>query len=732
MPIAISLFVFANCVTVRLPYPVDAHLLMILMPVCIYALSLKRLKWFAALVLGVGFTAGAIDKELSLRDISQLEGLDLTVVGEIASLPVRREGIDQFMFKPHAGPLAGRNIRLSWYRQLGAAPEPIPGQIWQFTVQVNRASGLVNFDLFDYEQWLFVKRIHGRGYVRSSPAPALARDSVASVDYLRYLLRNRLAQTVVPAQLGTFLALTLGDTSAMKPAQWKVLNATGTTHLLIVSGLHTGLIATITYQLLRWIGIGYRTVIFITLGCAGFYSLIAGWGLPVQRAYIMTAVVLGCMALQRNVAPGYQFFIALLAVVLWDPLASLSNGFWLSFGAVGALLFGLARHGNGRHNLLPDALRAQWVVYIALAPWLCYLMNQLPIVSFVVNMVSIPWVGIVIVPLLFAGLILLLVHEPSGTAVLFFVGFLSDRLWWLLNMAAEQQFVLPVPTIEMSTFIAVLAGVLVLLLPAGLLPRWPGVLCLLLIFVPAVRKPVEGLRLTFLDVGQGLSVLVETRDLAVLYDTGPRFGERFSAAKQIVLPTLLNRGWDSLDYLVVSHTDNDHAGGVGDIVDGINTGKILDQANCDHAWYSRGVSFQSFTPGGGDTMTGNNYSCLLMIHIGEKALLLTGDIEKPAEYMLLTMSLPEMTILSSPHHGSDSSSTPALLNVLNPDLIVISAGFRNRFSHPDPVVLERYRQRDIDIYSTDQDGAVMVSLSSEGEIIELRTARAFRPALWRR
>jgi competence protein ComEC len=463
------------------------------------------------------------------------------------------------------------------------------------------------------------------------------------------------------------------------------------------------------------------------------YALLAGWGLPVQRALIMVGTVLFCLLLARQVQPWTQFVAALVLVSLFDPMASLSQGFWMSFGAVAALLFGLSDRAvvaTGPRQKLTATLQAQWVVYLGMMPVLAALLSQLPVGALLVNVIAIPWVGLMLVPLVFCGVILQLVVELPAQLLLNIAAWQISELWQFLNLVNSVMASLPLPAIETSRLMLVLFGTVCLLLPAGLVSRWPALLVVLLLLrQPGIREDRPELRLTFLDVGQGLSVVIETRDAVHIYDTGPMVPDRFSAADQFLLPTLRARGWQQVSVLLLSHFDNDHAGGRDHIMRVLPVHRRLEPGQCEHRWTSAGVRFHAFQALPGDTAR-NDGSCLLLVQAGKRVILLTGDIETRGEHALLERALPQPDVMSSPHHGSDSSSSPALLNQLRPDTMIISAGYNNRFGHPSQKIMTRYRQRAIRTLNTAEEGGIVLT-AVDGHI-RYQMARRALPAIWRR
>jgi competence protein ComEC len=353
--------------------------------------------------------------------------------------------------------------------------------------------------------------------------------------------------------------------------------------------------------------------------------------------------------------------------------------------------------------------------------------------SMFVNLVAIPAVGMLLVPLLLVSLLVLAVFPPLGPSLLGLCSLLVTMLWGFLETVAALDLVAGVRQFALISCLVSLAGIAILLAPRGLIPRWPGLLLFLIILIP-VRELNEGdLRLTFLDVGQGLSVLLESAHRFQLYDTGPTFGTTFSAARQMVIPSLRRAGGRDVEHLIISHKDNDHAGGLLDILEKVPVARVIQYGDCAKEWISDHVKFRTFSvlaSHPGMVTSANDGSCLLSIRTHRFQVLLTGDVEARAEYALLDLGLGTVDVMSVPHHGSNSSSTPALLNRLMPELAVVSSGFQNRFNHPDPLVLDRYRKRSTLILNTASSGAVEILFTREG--YRVSEARRKRRRIWRR
>ncbi len=721
------LFVLATGLTVRLPFLLAPEMLAMFIPLMIPALRLAGTRPVAAIMTGVLLTTIELQTEVGLRLKSSFEG---QLTGRICSMPVSREADVQFTFCPTETSHQDRRYRVSWRMPVLS---PKPHEVWRLPLRLTEPTGSVNFFVFDYERWLFAKRIHGRGYVTRASEPERVSKGGGSIDGVRLEIREQLTARVPQASLGALLALALGDTSYLTPQQWQLLSATGTTHLLVVSGLHTGLIAGISLSLLRWLGVSLRMTVGFAIVITTGYALLAGWGLPVQRALIMICTALTCVLLARRVQPWTQFLAALVLVSLFDSMASLSQGFWMSFGAVAVLLFGL----NDRtvatmrpwHKAVA-ALQAQWIVYLGMMPVLAALLGQLPLGAILVNLIAIPWVGLVLVPLVFLGTILQFVIETPAQLLLHVAAWQISELWRCLTLMSSIVTALPVAALDSTRLVLAVLGAVVLLLPAGLVARWPALLVLLLL-LRQTAGPAErpDLRLSFLDVGQGLSVVIETRDAVHVYDTGPMVPNRFSAADQFLLPTLAARGWRQISVLLISHFDNDHAGGRAQVLAAMPVHQTLEPGRCNHRWISAGVKFAAFQALPSEAGR-NDGSCLLLIQAGQRVILLTGDIETRGELALLERALPRPDVMSSPHHGSHSSSSPALLNRLRPDTIIVSAGYNNRFGHPSHHIVKRYQRRAIRTLNTADTGGIVLTVTND--FIGYHMARPELPAVWRR
>src|SRR5467141_2900768 len=724
---------------------------------------------FAAL----GFAWAAVLAQLRLSDRLDpaLEGRDVPVSGVVAGLPQSFERGVRFEFdveSPEAG--VPRRIVLSSYG--GFAPDDSQGALpvragerWRFAVRLRRPHGSANPHRFDYEAWLLERGIRATGYVRMPSRRAgderaqIAPERLAAlvhwpqyrIERLREAAREKI-RSALPERpyAGVLIALAIGDQNAIGPEQWRLFARTGVSHLMSISGLHVTMVAGLFATLVSWC---WRRSEFLALALpaqkaaalAGFlaafaYCLISGFAVPAQRTLYMVGVVAVALWFGRATSASRVLAAALLLVLVLDPWAVLSPGFWLSFAAV-AVIFFVATGRSAKAHWLAQWGRVQWAVTAGLAPLLLVLFQQVSLVSPVANALAIPLVSFVITPLALAGAGLPFDWVLElGHAIL---GILMATLEWLATLpSAVWHQHAPVPwTVPLA-----LAGIAWLLLPRGFPTRALGALLMLPLFAASPAGPRSGeLWITVLDVGQGLAVLARTEKHALLYDAGPAFNAFSDSGSRVILPYLRGEGIDSLDALVVSHDDRDHSGGAASVLEAMPVGLMWSSLSPDHAlleapvwrapcvagrkWIWDGVSFEFLHPSGVSadrSVRANNQSCVLRIEAPGGRVLLTGDIERAAERELLMRSpaLLPADALIVPHHGSATSSTPEFVKQVAPRHAVFAVGYRNRFGHPREDVLARYREAGSELLRTDAGGAIQLRFAPGASRVEAERDRA--------
>jgi competence protein ComEC len=323
-----------------------------------------------------------------------------------------------------------------------------------------------------------------------------------------------------------------------------------------------------------------------------------------------------------------------------------------------------------------------------------------------------------------------------------------DLVWpWLNVLAGLKQALWQQHQPVAWTLVPAIIGLAVLLMPRGIPGRWLALLLLLPLFIIEPLRPGWGeARVTLLDVGQGLSTVVQTQQHVLVYDAGPRFSDTFDTGAAVVVPFLRHSGIRNLDLLMVSHGDNDHIGGVASLLAEYPAEMLLtsvteklSSSSAVHCgthrkWIWDGVRFTLLYPPMGDSrLRGNNASCVLRIESAAgNSVLLTGDIEAGAEQALLRHSRRQLAaaVLVAPHHGSDTSSTPAFIEAVDPDVVLFPSGYRNRYGFPKASVVRRYAERHAKMYETGLSGALTVTLSSDDEKPVIRRFRDQRQRYW--
>jgi competence protein ComEC len=717
----------------------------------------------ACLVLGFAWADWRAELRLADALSPEWEGRDVQLIGVVAALPQDFSQGSRFEFDvekrlPEDAVVPAR-VMLSWYQGQRDGEtfqrQPLrPGERWQMSVRLKRPHGNANPNGFDYEAWLLERDIRATGYVRQEPAQRLSEMAWRPgyvVERLRHGVRDSFA-AMLPAErypwAGILVALVVGDQRAIQGDLWTTFNRTGTTHLMSISGLHVTMVAAL-FGLLT--GALWRRVPFLALrlpaqraallaGClAAFcYVLLAGFAVPAQRTLYMLLVAALAMNSGRVVAPSRTLCLALLVVLLIDPWAVLAAGFWLSFAAVGALLYvGAAVVGTpgGWRERVRSWGVVQWAATLASLPVLLLVFQQFSLVSPLANALAIPLVSFVVTPL--ALLAAVIPWWPIAALAHAVLGGLMVFLEWC---AAWPVWQAPAPPL----WAAIVAGfgVAVCLLPRGMPGRMLGALLLLPAIFWPVQRPAEGEAwVTVLDVGQGLAAVVRTSDHTLIYDPGPLYSAESDAGQRVVVPYLRSLGIDRVDVLMVTHRDSDHAGGTASVQSALDVRQVQsslteaggERCRAGQAWTWDTVRFSVLHPAAGDygsERKSNNLSCVLQVDAGGRRMLLTSDIEARDEAALLARDASDLKadVLLVPHHGSRTSSTAAFIEAVGAREVVIPVGYRNRFGHPKADVVERYEATGVGVWRTDRDGAVTIRLARTG--VDIEAWRQVRQRYW--
>jgi len=697
-----------------------------------------RLFPLAFLLLGLAW-ATCYARSLTAQTVPhRIEGKSITVTGRVLDLPRsdRRGvrflfGIDKAIYKGMPVPVPQR-VRLNFYRPKHASTWlPEVDSRWQLQVRLKNPHGFRNPGGFDYETYLFSQKIRATGYiVASARRVELGQSHRSGFNLLREKIRNQIRKQVHnPRQVGILSALAIGDKQDISTNQWHTLRNTGTSHIVAISGLHLTLVSGMVFLLARYLwsifAFGARRLpaqkfaILPALISAYLYSGLAGFSVPTQRALVMLIVLYTSLLFARQSFRLQTLALAMLAVLIYDPLSVLSPSFWLSFSAVAIILF-IAVTRPLEKNWF-SGLRVQFGLSIGLIPLSLMFFQSASLVSPLANLVAIPVYSLVVVPFTLLGICL---PDVLAGGLLNLAALVSQYFWYVLHWLGELPFAAvhftsPIPALV----ILAMAGMVIYVASAGTPLRYIGAVLLLpLTWVP--QPPSIGkFRASILDVGQGLSVVVQTHSHTLVFDVGARFSSRLNAGDAVVVPFLRQQGISAIDTLIISHDDNDHMGGFPSVRNAIKVRRLVSNVPLSRnaeacvqgdSWQWDEVAFEVLHPGPGAGGDRNNDSCVLMVHSGPTRLLIPGDIEKPAELELVKDygERLQANYLVAPHHGSRTSSSREFLAAVRPQWILVPAGHLNRYHHPSARVTRRYAGSGIAWLVTGEVGAIEIDTAS--------------------
>lgn len=719
-----------------------------------------KLIWF----FGFGFfwcffhAKQVLDKKLP----DALEQKNIEVVGVVDSIPVMQEKGIQFEFKirqtmPRYLWSSPGRVRIQALHPQNAVPIRV-GETWQLWVKLKKPHAYANPGSMDIEKQFFQKGMVAKGYM--IPGKPYRRIKTAGISGFLKTLRAALQEKIGYALEGKLFkgiiqALVVGMQDEITVPQWEIFRTTGTSHLMAISGLHIGLVAGSVFwvasRLYRYLPIQYLVFPVTLIGAisgwvaAISYSFLAGFSIPTQRAMVMVSVVTMAILRKRIVSKYRIYFLSLGLVLLMDPLSILLPGFWLSFGAVGILLYGM----EGRLN--PGGSwhrwgRAQWVVFLGLTPFSVALFEMTSIASPIANIIAIPWMSLCVAPLsLIGGLFSVVSAQVAGIFLTLAHSALSLLMSLLEWMSAWPQAAIHLTCTPVTCGLAGI-GAFILLSPRGMVGRYMGFIWILPLFC---MRPASVLmntaKVTILDVGQGLSAVVQTAHHVLVFDTGPKLSPHFDTGNRVVLPFLATRGVKRINAIVISHNDNDHAGGLSSIMQNIPVDEIISSRpetltpigrnvmSCvaGQRWEWDGVRFSMLHPSGFLTKK-NDHACVLKVEAGGHSVLLTGDIETHSENLLLKNAMNQLpsTVMLVPHHGSKTSSTLPFIQAVNPRYAIIPVGYRNTYGHPKAEVVQRYQQAGIALFNSVKHGAVEFTLGSPGELAAPSAYRLEHKRYW--
>ncbi len=704
--------------------------------------QLYLLMWFCA---GVALFLNAAQQVIDARIPAAIAGDSIVIEIEVVDFPSRGASSVSFLAIPFGDERLPARIRLSWFEP---PVEIHSGDKWRLEVRLRRPRGNRNAGAFDYESWLIRERVAAVGYVVSGRRNHLLKPKAADItERVRRRFVSRVVDLVDDAEQAAVLAaLVVGTRHLITAAQWDRYARTGTSHLMAISGLHIGLaaggayfVALLVSGLMRTSGNSrnhLRIAIVSSLLVALLYAQVSGFAVPARRASLM--LILAGVALLRSRQPDLLAIIsaACIAIAISDPLSTMAPGFVLSFAAVAVLIW-IAQRRKVRLTTL------QLMLLLGLLPLTVIFFDRIAFAALPVNLLAVPLFSFVTVPLSLVGLSLDGPLQPLGDqAILLAARSIALLEKGLTLFAAFDWAAMTVPALVGAAWLYLFLPTVWVLLPAGWPGRylaWLGIAAILL-YVP--RKPEPGCAIVdVLDVGQGLAVVVRTHSHVLLYDTGPSFRSGGSAANSVILPYLNSIGIRTIDQLVVSHADLDHAGGVAAIIAAMPVRRILSgeplpgvrsvPCRAGQSWSWDGIDFSVLHPPLGSRAEGNNRSCVLLLGAGEHRVLLSGDIERAAEHRLVRgRSLAPVVAVIVPHHGSRTSSTAPFVQVLRPSVAIVSAAFGNHWGFPKEDVVARWTAVGADVLSTATSGAIELQLCAATGLESITQYRVENRRIW--
>ncbi|MFK8012889.1 MAG: DNA internalization-related competence protein ComEC/Rec2 [Marinicellaceae bacterium] len=726
-----------------LPY-IDLMWLTVALPAFILCFLLKN-KCLKCTVILLGLCLGfifAISNAYFAKNNQFLdsEENEIKVNGIIDSLPVSsdlgaRGHKTQFALRVMDSTPKSKidKILVNWYNNEN---EVEIGQKWVLNLKLKPINGYHNPGSFDYSKWLFRQGFDATASVKNAQyIHSIDKDWSYWIDKRRFQISQLIENNFTSSRVkGLIQALSIGDKSKINFQDAVLFQETGTAHIIAISGLHIGLIA--------FIGILFGRMIFyifpsekfnrlkieaiFAISFALFYALLAGLSIPTVRALVMVLVFSIAHSSKFNISRWQAWSFALMVVLITDPFSVLDMGFWFSFIAVALLMLAFTGR-KAFKSKVGTFIQAQLIILIGLMPIMVIVFQKVNLLTPISNLILLPLASLVLIPLMFLTLIVSYFSINLASYLFKFLEDIAGIFFMVLDYLQEFNFLF----IQINSFSLFSIITLILLMTFLLLPklfRWK--ILAIFFLVPFVRTETSQLEkgeflVNVLDVGQGLSVVLQTQDYAMVYDVGAKFESGFSLANSVVVPFLNHQGIHHIDKLILSHNDNDHAGGVDAFINAFPLTEIYDVMGkhkaCQYpnSWTWNEVVFEVLSPFEIKPYLKNNSSCVLKISSSSGSILLTGDIEEPVEYRLITQFKQsiESDVILVPHHGSKTSSSQNFINTINPKIALNSSGYLNQFNHPHPIVKSRYTKNNISFYDTQEKGMIELLFSQNSIVI---------------
>jgi competence protein ComEC len=746
-----KLFIFiAACLSTLLWTALPPMHTTLLLGVLTCICSVLRYWRLVAALLGITWMASVGHWQYSLQLPKAQFSSPVLVVGEVMSLNHVTNNVrfNLSVKKIDRQTLSvDRNMRLSWVKPQWSIKQ---GQTVQFLVKLKPPHGLANEAGFVYQQWLFSEGIAATGYIRESALNVLIDSDVS----MRQALLDKLI-TFELKNIAWIAALSLGYRGFLQAADWQLLQSSGLAHLIAISGLHLALVVSLSYVIFAWL-IGsiisrfnglhrlnvHKIALLMSLFISLFYAALAGFALPTLRAWLMLLLVLVTYFSNINMSLRRLLLWAFVLIIVFFPLSLFGQSLWLSYAAVSIIAFVLWRWPTSREGGLlrtwsGGMLKIQFTLSLLMLAVVLSQFSLISLVAPVLNLIAVPVVTLLMVPLCLVALLFISIG-PWATDWLLDITDLafSFALAGLQHIVNWQYAALALPQIPLSACLCLMIGILAFMLPPTRFPKaW---FCLL--FVPALTAlfPLsnQNWQVDVLDVGQGTSVLITRGRHAMLYDVGPAYATGFNMADSVILPVLQARGIAELELVIISHSDNDHAGSLPYLQRGMPIHQIIqsgDDCQLGKTLVWQGLHLDFMWPDRTKGYSSNDSSCVLRISDSVHSVLLPGDISKDIEARLVAEQgrALQSTLLVAPHHGSKSSSSREFVQGVNAQYVVFTQGFLNRWDFPRPEVVERYTATGAILFNSSDAGQVSLRFRyQDQQAPEVRTRRQSSRPYW--
>lgn len=701
--------------------------------------------YLLAIVLGFSYASFTAERIINSRISSSFDQQIIQVSAFLCGLPKRGEYSYSADFcllnvqSKEGVSLAGQGFkaRLRWPLDVDYAKG-----LNVLDVKSRQTKATKNFIGVSFESNLFYERIILKGEVKQH-IHSIDLDSLSSLQRLKYeyhQFRNDLSHRIKASldgsmHKGIINALLLGDRSTLSPEDIKVLANTGTQHLIAISGLHVGLVMFGLFYLLPRSALSILLVSVFGL----FYVILVGFTPSAQRAWIMCVCGLLYFSGYIKQSKWLVLVFALFLILVFDPLAPLNLGFWYSFLCI-AIIFLISHFTSFDPKYWYSLFALQLLLIIAMVPVSSILGSRHGFENILANLFAIPWVSLVVLPLclfwfvinFFSGEFSFYVLSVLDVLIEFLTSFLASLVVFNIPISMDTNFLaiscFVIGFIALLVFNKIKSLVLICLIALSLAIYFPS------------RFYERRSELMVFDVGQGLALAIKSEDRLWLYDTGPAF-EKSSSTRNVILPYLRqHRKSNKLEGLIVSHGDSDHAGDLVSLYDEFSPGlawsgqserlyiKGFESCEAGMNWQEGSFLIEVLYPYPDvdiSQRSSNNHSCVIRLRLEGKVFLLMGDVEAEAEMGLVKRYRDELKadVLIAGHHGASKSSSFALLKHVQPEYIVFSAGYLNKFNHPSDIVLERVSSFKTVSLNTSQLGAIKFNVDSEDENILISHAR---------